>query len=332
MTYQVIECLGEQFKVYRGGGTLAKDSTSQVINIGATVVPANCLAYVTADSDSSSRTYYHESMLTARVSSPTQVTIERTSATAASPQFRWIVVEFDPSKIGSIQHGSVSVSNNTSTSPKTVAISTIDPSSSLLIFQSRPGASTINETAVAGNISSPTQIKFYKYKTNGYADVEWYVIDFGYGSAQRGMLDKTSYTDPTWGRADATLSPSVYTKRMTMFFHSLACDQTNDYIPRSLTTAELASTSHLIIRRYHIKNYSNIEWQVLEFPYTPPTLAADLNKDGRVDLLDFAILGGQWQQAPSEPSADIAPLGGDSVVNFFDLGVMTQHWLGNITP
>ena len=59
------------------------------------------------------------------------------------------------------------------------------------------------------------------YETGDDADVEWYVIDFGYGSAQRGMLDKTSYTDSSWGRADVTLSPSVYTKRMTMFFHSL---------------------------------------------------------------------------------------------------------------
>ncbi len=326
VSYQVIECLDEQFKVHRGGGTLATGSTSEVINIGATVIPSNCLAYVTADSNSPIRSYYHESMLTARVSSSTQVTIERESAIAASPQIRWIVVEFDPSKLGSIQHGSVSVSNSTSASPETVAISTIDPSSSLLIFQSRPGSSTANETAVAGNISSPTQIKFYKYKTNGYADVEWYVIDFGYGSAQRGMLDRTAYTDTTWGRADATLSPAVYTKRMTMFFHSMSCDQTNNNIPRSLTTAKLASTSHLIVRRYHVSNYSNIEWQVIEFPYTVPIRTADMNEDGRVGNADFAILCSQWQDVPGMPSADVAPAGGDNFVDIADLLVLAEEW------
>jgi len=54
--------------------------------------------------------------------------------------------------------------------------------------------------------------------------------------------------------------------------------------------------------------------------------AADLNKDGFVDFVDFAILAGQWLQEPSLPSADIAPPGGDEAVDFEDLYSMTQEW------
>jgi lysophospholipase L1-like esterase len=54
---------------------------------------------------------------------------------------------------------------------------------------------------------------------------------------------------------------------------------------------------------------------------------ADLNNDGNVDFIDFAVLGGQWRQAPALPSADIAPVGGDGAVDFNDISLMTQEWL-----
>jgi lysophospholipase L1-like esterase len=58
------------------------------------------------------------------------------------------------------------------------------------------------------------------------------------------------------------------------------------------------------------------------------TLTADLDGDGIVNLVDFAILAGQWLQTPGTPSADIAPLtAGDGVVNFEDLFLMIVEWL-----
>jgi lysophospholipase L1-like esterase len=54
---------------------------------------------------------------------------------------------------------------------------------------------------------------------------------------------------------------------------------------------------------------------------------AELNKDGSVNFVDFAVLGDQWLQEPTFPSADIAPLGGDWVVDFEDFYLMAQEWL-----
>ncbi len=59
---------------------------------------------------------------------------------------------------------------------------------------------------------------------------------------------------------------------------------------------------------------------------------ADLNCDGHVDFNDFAILGNQWFQEPGFPSADIAPFGGDCIVDFEDLTEFCKHWLEGTTP
>lgn len=58
----------------------------------------------------------------------------------------------------------------------------------------------------------------------------------------------------------------------------------------------------------------------------------DLNRDGHVNFKDFSILGKQWQAVPSVPSADIAPSNRDSMIDYLDLAVFTEHWLESTTP
>jgi len=59
----------------------------------------------------------------------------------------------------------------------------------------------------------------------------------------------------------------------------------------------------------------------------PVANPADIDKNGNVDLVDFAILGGQWQREPGWPPADIAPPGGDGIVNINDLALLVENWL-----
>lgn len=66
--------------------------------------------------------------------------------------------------------------------------------------------------------------------------------------------------------------------------------------------------------------------------FVPVTLEADINSDNKVNLVDFAILAGQWRQAPGQQSADIYPSGGDGIVNLSDLGVLCDYWLEGTEP
>jgi hypothetical protein len=64
-------------------------------------------------------------------------------------------------------------------------------------------------------------------------------------------------------------------------------------------------------------NYPRFSWQILVADFVCP--------DG-VGLRDYAVLAEQWQQV-GEHSADIAPEGGDGVVNWLDLAVFAENWL-----
>jgi len=60
------------------------------------------------------------------------------------------------------------------------------------------------------------------------------------------------------------------------------------------------------------------------------TYLGDINLDGKVDFIDFAILANQWNQPPAYPSADIVPEGGDNIVDINDLKALTDNWLEGI--
>jgi hypothetical protein len=55
--------------------------------------------------------------------------------------------------------------------------------------------------------------------------------------------------------------------------------------------------------------------------------SADIDLDGDVDFKDYVILAAQWQYPPGIPAADIAPPGGDGVVDGKDLALLVDSWL-----
>ncbi len=52
----------------------------------------------------------------------------------------------------------------------------------------------------------------------------------------------------------------------------------------------------------------------------------DIDGDGHINFVDFAILGNEWGQTGGGLSADIAPLGGDGVVDEPDLAELVVCW------
>ncbi len=64
-------------------------------------------------------------------------------------------------------------------------------------------------------------------------------------------------------------------------------------------------------------SYPKLLWQLLTGDFVCP--------DG-VDMRDFAVLAGQWQL--EKLAADVAPNGGDGIVNFLDWAVFANTWPG----
>jgi hypothetical protein len=56
----------------------------------------------------------------------------------------------------------------------------------------------------------------------------------------------------------------------------------------------------------------------------------DFEPDGDVDFADYAVLAGQWRQPPGSPSADLAPGGGDGIVDWLDLKALCDNWLAGV--
>jgi hypothetical protein len=63
---------------------------------------------------------------------------------------------------------------------------------------------------------------------------------------------------------------------------------------------------------------------------TESGLLGDFVDPAGVDMRDYAILAGQWRAAPGEPSADIAPDGGDGIVEWLDVRALGGNWLAGI--
>jgi hypothetical protein len=87
----------------------------------------------------------------------------------------------------------------------------------------------------------------------------------------------------------------------------------------SSTRTDLVRDSGIVDMGYHSGNYNS------DSP-------GNINNDCVVNMIDFAILASQWQQTPGTPSADIAPLGGDGIVDIDDLVLMAQSWLWMCHP
>lgn len=268
VSWQVIECAGGEFTAYRGSGSFSNGQGNASPSIGASVNPADCLALVSADSNSNSRNYYSEAHLTARVDSATTVRIDRADTGSSSVDYNWTVVELDPTKIASIQHGTLSFSNPREYNRASATINAVDPNSSILIFQSRTSVNGLAYTAVAGQLASATSVEFYQHTgSSGTRTVEFYVIDFGAGaSAQGGQIDNSS--DSGWSTADVSLAPVDPSRTLT--FHSMTCGGTGTAYPRSYSTAELTSGTNLRVERKRWGQPSYIEWQVIELPPVTP--------------------------------------------------------------
>lgn len=137
------------------------------------------------------------------------ITFTRQSTSSITGYFRWIVVEWNHSKIDHFAQGYVT-GYCPDTSPFTDTIGTaIDESQSILVFQTHAiGDDGLETSTTAGYILNNTHVAFYNYDSSFTRDIKLYVIDFGSGVGSRHDADRVAWDSSDYINDDV-LNPAV---------------------------------------------------------------------------------------------------------------------------
>ncbi|MCK4800344.1 hypothetical protein KAS31_05175, partial [Candidatus Parcubacteria bacterium] len=70
----------------------------------------------------------------------------------------------------------------------------------------------------------------------------------------------------------------------------------------------------------------SLKFKLLEEKEEKVSQGADLNSDGKIDLVDFSIMLYFWEQ--SDPSNIYVDMNSDGIVNLTDFSIMMYYWTG----
>jgi len=275
MTWQVLEALDHEFLAYRGTYDATNAGNDFYIPIGASITAANSMALITGQHNNrAQRDWYERFLFTAYPYNSTHIRVQRSIGTASDVQISWALVDWNTSKIDSIQTGEDIVTgwHNESYRLNITLGQTINSSHSILIFQINLSDGGLDQVAVAGNIYNNTMLQFYPSSVGTTGDVtvsrtiRWYVIDFGnkVGFQDKGQVDYSG--NANWYNHTVSLTQDVATNR-TIGFASLTHDGAGTAHPRPFPNVFLRDNNSLEIFRSRFGQESFIEWQVLELPY-----------------------------------------------------------------
>ena len=153
---------------------------------------------------------------------------------------------------------------------QTIAISSVDTTKSILIFQARSNSNRPVGSEVRGRLASATTIQFERVTDEGspaVIDIQWYVATFGSGvTVQRGEVTQSATSTNVAITAVGALSSAFVLWSKT----AVAADA--GWGADDSVLGELTSTSNLQFRANTANAGHIIAWQVVEF-----TNAADIN-------------------------------------------------------
>ncbi len=138
-----------------------------------------------------------------------------------------------------------------------------------------------------------------------------------------------SFTAPISGRYMFSLNGSTYDTALAVFIPcggtEKACN--DNYYPSNISRAIVDLTEGLT---YYIR-VSGCDGDTGNYTLTV-TLAADISKDNKVNLVDYALLADMWKQNAASDT-DIAPTDdGDCVTDMFDVDIFVDNWLLCLPP
>jgi len=125
--------------------------------------------------------------------------------------------------------------------------------------------------------------------------------------------------------AQISLCPSLFDTTLAVYDEcddrKVACNDDYCGLQSQLTVNLTANNQYRIRVAGYDGEVGDYTLTVTELPGWKP----DFNTDGIVDYEDFAILAMYWQT--DRPSVDIAPEGGDDIIDTLDVNKMAAYWL-----
>ncbi len=172
--------------VQHGTTSLASGSTSTTATLGAAVTTSR--AFVLADARSTGDGVdIGSGLVRARLTSSTQVTLDRAASGYAMTEIAWQAIELRDGSI--VQSGNATLGAGTASS--TPSLTTVDTSRATAIAAGQPGAGqnggrtsyTSDDVVGSGTatvaVTSSTQLTVTRGNTSGTADIPWFVIEWG---------------------------------------------------------------------------------------------------------------------------------------------------------
>ena len=297
VSWTLIECTDNEFTAYRGSQSWSGTTTLFTPPISATVNGDNCFAWVNGTTcDNTTTTAVRAAHFTADVSTGSQNTLNLRRFQTATPSgvLRWVVVEFDPLKIGGFDTGEQTITTQLEASRANWTINGCNKSQSLLLGQWRvSGDDGLNAHAIAINMLNNTTGQAYVHTNTNYNRVlRWYCIDFGpnVGNRLEGQINNSTTT--TWVTADQTLTPTVDPVQAISFV-TITCNGDGTAFPRSTCRHWVSANNMLEIERDYSGQGSWIEWQVLELPVAAsnqPPVVSDIPNQSVAEGSNFTTI------------------------------------------
>ncbi len=144
-------------------------------------------------------------------------------------------------------------------------------------------------------------------------------------SAKAGVLSNDHFV-VTWGGNVNSTDTNIYTREFDENGIAIGPEEiVNSYLPNNQYGPRIAAG---LDGKYLITWYGDGQdgsGDGVSAAFGPATYLGDFNLDRRISLSDLQILAEGWLN--DEPVLDVAPEGGDGVVNLFDFSVLFKNWL-----
>ena len=190
---------------------------------------------------------------------------------------------------------------------------------------------------IIANTGSTADRDGFKLFVNSFAHPgDWEIcFESGTGSQYSGKQVRTpanTFTPGIWQHIKVTVGKVSSKDRVSIYLNYEPCD--SNYDPNAKASGWGADGFNRGGAKTLIGQMTDGKWPMRGFIeslcihdlYTSRP-AGDLDDNCIVDMPDLGILTEQWLQAPSCPSADIAPPGGDGVIDFMDFAKLGSQWL-----